>query len=77
MGDVFVRGLLFTPDGISSRSVVFLFSGQYPEPPDGEATLWGTAPYGQDILSLNSRPEQVLSRFRGGFAEPDLSSGKA
>ena len=32
------------------------------EPPDREATLWDTAPYGRDILPLDSRPEQVLSR---------------
>ena len=69
MGDVFVRGLLFTPDGISSRSVVFLFSGQYPEPPDGEATLWGTAPYGQDILPHMEARFTGTCRFRGGFSD--------
>ena len=31
-------------------NILFSFSGQYPEPPGGETTLWGTAPYGQDIL---------------------------
>ena len=36
--------------------------GRY-EPPDGKAAVWGTAPYGRDLLPLDSRPEQVLKQI--------------
>ena len=44
------------------------FSGQYPEPPDGETTLWGTAPYGRDILPHMKARFTGTCRFRGGFS---------
>ena len=56
---------------------LFSFSGQYSEPPDREATLWDTAPYGRDILPLDSRPEQVLKQIPRRFFRTGLIFGES